>query len=198
MQTISLDQLVRLDRKAVLASETVVRRCTDLTLSTPCAGWDLADLIAHMTVQHHCFARAVRGEATTIDDWRPRPTRHAGRDYVDACAAVLASFAAVADPAAPVTLPEVRDAPVPAQIAVGFHLVDYVVHTWDVAVSIGQRVTFDDDTLQAALAVAKQVPDGANRDAPGSAFAHALPVPPGASVLDEVLLLLGRDPASTP
>jgi uncharacterized protein (TIGR03086 family) len=192
MQTIGLERLVHLDRQAVLASEAVVRRCTDLSLPTPCAGWNLADLIAHMTVQHHGFARAVRGEATTVDDWRPRPTPHAGRDYVDACAAALA------DPAAPVSLPEVRDEPIPAQVAVGFHLVDYVVHTWDVAVSIGQGVTFDDDTLAAAVAVASRVPDGANREAPGGAFAHALPVPAGASVLDEVLLLLGRDPGRTP
>jgi hypothetical protein len=84
---------------------------------------------------------------------------------------------------------------VPAQLAVGFQLVDNVVHAWDVAVSLGRRPEVDDDVVAAALVVARQVPDGDERDRPGAAFAHALPIGVRRSPLDETLLLLGRDPA---
>jgi uncharacterized protein (TIGR03086 family) len=147
-----------------------------------------------MAVQHVGFARAARGEQTGVADWQPRPLADPIADYVEACADVLGSFAALDDPATPVMLPELRDAPVPAQTAVGFHLLDYVVHTWDVAVSVGGDVPIASDVLDAALAIARQVPDGPARAAPGAAFAHALPVPPGSSVLAELLLLVGRDP----
>jgi uncharacterized protein (TIGR03086 family) len=198
VQTIDLDEVVRLDRRTVLASEVVARACTDLTKPTPCADWNLGELLAHMTVQHLGFARAARGEVTAAADWQPRPLADAFGDYVDACAVVLAGFATVTDPAAPVLLPEIRVEPVPAQVAIGFHLLDYVVHTWDLAASLGSRPTFADDVLAVALATARQVPDGEARDRPDAAFAHALPVPPGASPFDEILLLVGRDPAWLP
>jgi uncharacterized protein (TIGR03086 family) len=194
MPTIVLAELVRLDRRAVLTSASLVERCTDLAVGTPCADWDLGALLAHMTVQHHGFARGASGEVTSRGEWTPRPLTNPAEEYVDACAKVIAAFGALTDPATPVLLPEIRGEPVPARLAVGFHLVDYVVHSWDVAVSIGATVAFADDVLDAALAVARQVPEGDARDAPGAAFAHGLPVPAGASQLEEILLLLGRDP----
>ncbi|MCX4393151.1 MULTISPECIES: hypothetical protein [unclassified Streptomyces] len=34
--------------------------------------------------------------------------------------------------------------------AIGFHLVDYVVHGWDVAASLGIRAAYDQDLVRAA------------------------------------------------
>ncbi|WP_415795013.1 maleylpyruvate isomerase N-terminal domain-containing protein, partial [Mycolicibacterium frederiksbergense] len=50
-------------RTAVLHSVAIVEAVTasDLDLPTPCAGWTVADLLAHMTVQHRGFAASVRG-----------------------------------------------------------------------------------------------------------------------------------------
>ena len=50
------------------------------------------------------------------------------------------------------------------------------------------------EVLDAALPVARQVPDGAPRQREGSAFAPGLPVPPGSGSLEEILALLGRSP----
>lgn len=187
-----------MDRQAVLASAVAVGRCDDLAVPTPCAGWSLADLLAHMTAQHIGFARAARGEQTTVADWRPEPLRAPVDRYVAACAEVLGSFAGVGDPAASVILPEIRDEPVRAHVAIGFHLLDYVVHSWDIAVSVGGRVELGEDVLAAALVVARNVPAGAARERPGAAFAPVLPVPAGAPAIDEILLLTGRDPAWQP
>ncbi len=198
MQINEWNALLDLDRRAVQATLEAVRATADLTRPTPCAAWSLADLLAHLTAQQLGFARAAAGERTTVDDWTPVRRGAAVGAYADACAAALDAFAAVPDPAAAVLLPEIRDAPVPARIAVGFHLVDNVVHAWDVAVSTDGEAALDADVVAAALLVARQVPDGAERDKPEAAFAHALPVAQGTPVLEEILLLLGRDPAWSP
>ena len=55
-------------RTAVTASVDVVNAVTldDLDRPTPCAGWNLADLLAHMTVQHYGFAAAARGNGADL------------------------------------------------------------------------------------------------------------------------------------
>lgn len=194
MPTDVLDVPLDLHRRAVQATLAALDGPVDLAAVTPCAGWDLADLLAHMTVQQRGFARAVGGVRTVVADWAPTRSEQAVDDYVSACSELLDAFAAIDDPNAPVWLPEIRDEPVPARLAVGFQLVDNVVHAWDVAVSLGRRPQLDDDVVAAGLVVARQVPDGAARDRPGAAFAHGLPVGAGTSALDETLLLLGRDP----
>ncbi|MFC8731176.1 TIGR03086 family metal-binding protein [Luteimicrobium sp. NPDC057192] len=183
-------------------SVAVVERVapSDLARPTPCAGWTLADLLAHMVVQHDGFAAAARGEVTELADWEPRPV---GDDvvavYRTAAAGVVDAFAAC-DTDAELWLPEVRGGVgIPAQTALGFHLVDYVVHAWDVAASLGAADAFapDDDVLAQALDVSRQVPDGEARTVPGAAFAPAL-AGDGGGALAETLRLLGRDPAWAP
>src|SRR5260370_8047973 len=59
-------------------------------------------------------------------------------------------------------LPEIRDGMTfPAPQAIGFHFLDYVVHGWDVARSIGVPAEFDPELIEQAFAIAKQVPAGA-------------------------------------
>ncbi|MFH8738133.1 MULTISPECIES: TIGR03086 family metal-binding protein [unclassified Streptomyces] len=192
--------LVALDAEAVRTSVDVVARATagDLVRPTPCAGWTLRDLLGHMAAQHYGFAAASRGEAD-IAVWQPRPL---GDDPVGAYRAaaqhVLEAFAVdgVTERAFP--LPEIRDGgPFPGAQAVSFHLVDYVVHSWDVARTLGHTVTFDPELLDAALAVARVVPGGEARLGPGAAFAPAVAAD-GGTRLDEIVATLGRSPAWQP
>lgn len=83
-------------------------------------------------------------------------------------------------------------------MAISFHFVDYVVHAWDVAATLGVTVELADDVLGAALVVARRVPTDPARRGPGFAFAPALEVPEGAGVLEEALRLLGRAPEQWP
>ena len=87
--------------------------------------------------------------------------------------------------------------PLPGRLAIGFHLVDYAVHGWDVARTIGVPYHPAGDVLAATVEIARMVPDGAERLEPGAAFAPALPVAAGTDPLTEILLRLGRDPART-
>lgn len=181
--------IVELDRVAVFASLGVTGRVrkTDLERPTPCAGWSIADLLAHMSVQHRGFAAAARRETA---DWTPVGAADPMADHLRAAADVLEAFGALTEGDS-LLLPEIRPEPVPAEYAVGFHFLDYVVHAWDVAAALGVPVSFDEPVLTAALAIARAVPGGDARTRPDAAFAPAVtPEEPGQ--LAELLALLGR------
>src|SRR6476660_5846006 len=107
-----------------LASEMVATiRPADLGRPTPCAGWDLAALLAHMTGQNHGFADALRG-GTELAAYAPVPGVEAWQ------ASVADLLDAVAHPATDaVLLQEITTAKrFPVPVVIGFHLLDTVVH----------------------------------------------------------------------
>ncbi|HZR50845.1 MAG TPA: TIGR03086 family metal-binding protein [Streptosporangiaceae bacterium] len=188
--------VVRLDAAAVKVSAELVSRITDADLArpTPCAGWTLADLLAHMTSQHRGFAAAAAGDGSDPRHWADKPAAPA--DYVSAAAKVQEAFAGagVLDQEFCV-LPISATMTFPARQAIGFHLVDYVTHGWDVARSLGQPYELPQDVLDVALRVAIAVPDGEARRAPDASFAPRVPGYDGAATLDRIVALLGRRPS---
>lgn len=191
-------------RTAVLSSIDVVAtvRPSDLRLPTPCSAWNLRDLLAHMTAQHRGFAAAARGHGADPAAWNADAlvdavTRDPSGTYAEAAHDVLEAFAADGVDEAPFALPEFGpDAVAPGATAMGFHFVDYVVHGWDVAVTIGTPFTLPDDVLDAVLPIAMDVPDGDFRSAPASPFGRTIEAAAGGT-LDRVLRHLGRAPEWT-
>lgn len=182
--------------RAVRATVPVVAqiRPSDLSLPTPCAEWDLGQLLAHMTAEHRGFAAAAAGHGGDRDVWRPRPLGdNPAEEYAQAAESVIAAFAGPDVPDREFVLAEVAPQPIPGRLAISFHLVDYVVHGWDVARTLGIAYELPPDVLAAALPIAESVPDGDFRREPGAAFAPRLP-DPGEDPLDRILALLGRDP----
>jgi uncharacterized protein (TIGR03086 family) len=192
-------------RIAVLKSIALVDsvRAADLDAPTPCAGWNLAGLLAHMIAQHRGFAMAARGFGDDADVWRADAVMDAisadpGGTYADAARDVLAAFADDAALQASFALPEFGpNATFPGAIAIGFHFIDYVVHGWDVAESLGVAYPLPDDVVDAALPLALAVPDGDFREQPGAPFARAVDAA-GATSLDRILRHLGRSPDWAP
>jgi uncharacterized protein (TIGR03086 family) len=168
----------------------------DLTRATPCAGWTLADLLAHMIVQHRGFAVAATGAQSALPEWEPRPlSTDPVAEYDGAAEEVIAAFAddAVAD--REVWLPELARRPFQATDALTFQLVDDVVHAWDLARALDVPLSVDEDLAEAALAIALRVPADPARRGPGFPFAAGRPAPTDAGALDRTLLALGRSPA---
>jgi uncharacterized protein (TIGR03086 family) len=89
-------------------------------------------------------------------------------------------------------LPELSEqAPFPAPLAVGFHTIDYVIHAWDVARSVGYQLAVPDSVVEAALNLARSLP--APRGA-GAPFLAQIETRPGMALLDQLLAWSGRDP----
>ena len=188
--------VVELDRIAVHEAMRVVELAQDgdWERDSPCAGWTLRRLVAHMTAQHHGFAAAARGAGGEPAYWtEPEDMGEPAKAHRAAATTVLAAFAEPGATEREFTLPEVGGR-FPGRVAIAFHLVDYVVHAWDVATTLGVGLDLPDDVLTAALAVARRVPADPASRGPGFAFDTALEVPPGSGPLEETLRLLGRSP----
>ena len=185
-----------LDAEAVRTSIDVVSGATtaDLAKPTPCRAWTLYGLLAHMATQHYGFAAASHGESDPAV-WK---LRDLGDDpvkaYVASAEHVLDAFAQPGAAEREWPLPEFGPgAPFPGAQAMSFHFIDYVVHSWDVAKSLGTTVTFAPETVQAAQTVAQVVPTGDIRLAPGTPFAADIPWT-GDNPLDQIVAHLGRNP----
>ena len=173
----------------------------DLARPTPCAGWNLADLLTHMTVQHHGFAAAARGHGADLDVWNPATVADAvaadpAAAYSAAANDVLDAFAADGVLDATFALPEFGPgATFPGAMAIGFHFVDYVVHGWDVARTLDSGFALPDEVVAAALPLALAVPDGEIRAVDKAPFGPAVATSGAVSDLDRILAHLGRLPA---
>ncbi|MBW4720712.1 TIGR03086 family metal-binding protein [Saccharothrix obliqua] len=183
--------IIGLHRRAVDAVRPLVAAVTpaDLDRPTPCADWDLRALLAHMIGQDHGFAAAVRADVTAeaFAPRAPSPAAHARSADL-----VVTAFAAAPD--RQVLLPELAGRRFPLPVVIGFHLVDTLVHGWDVAASLGTGIDYPADLVTAALRQAEHIPDGPTRTAPGAPFAPALPTAADAPDWHRTLTLLGRDP----
>jgi uncharacterized protein (TIGR03086 family) len=169
----------------------------DLDRPTPCSGWQLADLLGHMIGQNRGFAAAItRPSDTTLADFAPHPL---GADPLadwDDSVRRLAEAGTVAELARPVLLPEIStERRLQTWLVIGFHLLDTVVHGWDVAAALGRPYRPDAELTEATLGLARLVPNGPERLEAGAAFAPVLPEPDD-DPWHLALTLLGRKPVS--
>lgn len=210
-QTVELDHLdalaarpdvdlVALDAEATRTSAEIARHVTaaDLAKPTPCAAWTLYGLLAHLATQHHGFAAAAADDASPAQ-WQ---LRSLGDDpvatYQEAADRLVQAFAAPDLLSRSFVLAEFSPTHrFPAAQAVSFHFIDYVVHSWDLARTLGVPVEFDAHLLDVAYEVARAVPGGEARLAPGAAFGPAVAWS-AESRLDEIVAMLGRSPDWTP
>ncbi|MEO5900725.1 MAG: TIGR03086 family metal-binding protein [Ilumatobacteraceae bacterium] len=189
-------ELVHVHNDAVAVMSSYVDRVADADLgqSTPCAGWDLRQLLEHMVGQHLGFAAVVRAGAATADAYRPRPFSPA--TWRTSVADMVAAFAG-ADLDAKVVEVELDPVrPLPISVLLRAQILDTVVHTWDVAAALGEAFTPTGAGLDLVVTMTPSIPDDERRDRPHAAFAHARGG--GNTPWELALSALGRDPAWSP
>ncbi|RJL35911.1 TIGR03086 family metal-binding protein [Bailinhaonella thermotolerans] len=184
-----------LDRRALdLTGRLVARvRPARLTSPTPCPDWTLYGLLRHLVAQNAGFAAAAEGSA----DLAPWQRAELGDDpaaaYERSAERVTAAFAAADALERTFAMPELgTGAAFPGRVAIGFHLLDYVVHAWDVAATLDLPWEPDEELTSAALRVAERIPDETR--SPGSFFGPRAPLPADASPRRRLLALAGRTP----
>ncbi len=168
-----------------------------LLLPTPCGPWNVGELLRHLISQNKRFAAAAAGldpDAACPYDSGELGDDPAG-DFRASADEVTAAFAVSDIGERQVVLPELRG-PFPAPVAIGFHVIDFVVHAWDVARSLGRPLDPPAELVEVALRLAAQIPDAAR--GPGAPFGPAAAVQPDAPSYQRVLGLTGRDPAWIP
>lgn len=170
-----------------------------LDRATPCAGWTLRRLLAHVIGQNHGFAQAALGHGADLAVWADREVgEDPAGDFAASADALSAAFARAVQHGESLQLPEIRVGhPFPVEQAIGFQLVDTLIHAWDVAAAVGAPLTCPDDLAELLLRISRQVPATPESRRPGRAFAPVVDTT-AASAFEQALALLGRDPAWTP
>jgi uncharacterized protein (TIGR03086 family) len=156
-----------------------------LERATPCAGWTLGALLAHMEDALDAFTEAAGG-AVEVDG----PSRPAGQVTViqqKACALLGAwSRPAPGDVV-------IRDGPggldLGSPLLVATAALEVTVHGWDVGQGTGRGAPIPDELARELLAVAHRVVGPADR---GVRFGPAGVTDPGASYAVRLLAFLGR------
>jgi uncharacterized protein (TIGR03086 family) len=181
-----------LDRQAMKVVGEVVAhvRPGQLARPTPCADWTLHGLLRHMISENAAFALATTaGTDPSEVDWNagrigPDPVA----DYERAAEAHLDAF--VPDAVLDRKMRIGAFGVVSGATAIAMHLVDTVVHGWDVAKTIGVPYSPDERLAGTALQIMRRFP----ADRPTIAFDVQVEPPAGASELDKLVAYVGRRP----
>lgn len=175
------------------------RVVTDLPLdgqwerATPCEGWNVRDLLNHLTSEHLWAPHLLRGE--TLEQVGSRYDGDVlGEDPIGAwrraiTSSVMAWGQVDEDGAVHTSMGEIPLSEYASQM-----LVDLTVHAWDLARAVGVRPHLVADAVEECLAY-EQPRVGAG-EVPGI---FAAPVPTQSeSRVDQLVALLGRDPGWAP
>ncbi len=160
--------------------------------ATACGTWTVADLVSHVIGATHMYIALLDG-ASAQEAVPLASVSFAADDAV-------AEFADAADAletrlAAPnvLTRGDVRHpaGDVSGDGLLGYAMVEWVVHGWDLARAIGVDDSIDPDL---ALVLYDEIRPVAGRLSALGAFAPAIPMSPDTAVAERLLRLLGRCP----
>lgn len=190
--TVSLGEAVELLDRALAYTRVVLAHVTDddLDLPTPCSGWSLSSLLAHMDDSLDAFLEAASG-VVLVELATPDATQ-VGRLREKACTLLGAwSLAAPTEVA-------VGDLGLASSLLVRTAALEITVHGWDVSRAIGHTGPIPLALAHSLLRVAETVVDTTDR---GVRFGPPRPTAETARYdqydqYDEHLLgFLGRDPS---
>lgn len=178
-------------QRALAGTRAVVAGVGDdqWSLPTPCAGWDVHDLVNHV-VSGNWWAAELAG-GSTIEEVGDRLdgdliATGAVEAYDRSAEAAHAAFAAPGALEAPCA---VSYGPVPGEVYLGHRFIDVFIHGWDLAKATGQPTDLDAELVEACRAVVEPQADLLTAS---GAFAARLTAPEGATSQEALLALLGR------
>ena len=157
----------------------------NLERPTPCAGWTLERLLAHMEDALDAFTEAAAGRVEVA----PVPVTATRVDALREKACVLLGAWAAAPPRPEAVA--VGDLDLEAPLLVATAALEITVHGWDVGQATGRCSRIPADLAGGLLTVAEQVIDPTAR---GPEFAGPLPAPAGSAPDVRLLAWTGRAP----
>ncbi len=186
-------------KRAMQAADRVIRGITpdQYDALTPCAEWNVRQLVNHLVFGNWMFARAASGERVAAegnddddDDELPDMVGDdpamAFRDSADA------AVAAWRRPGAVEQVCHLPFADLPGAAAMRIHFKDVVTHTWDLARATGQDEDIAPDLASEALEIARAVVNDELREL--GAFGPAVDVGDDAPLHHQLVGFLGRTP----
>lgn len=183
-----MTDLLALHERAAAETERLVQgiKADQLYDPTGCQAWDVQSLTGHLVAGNRIFAGVASGRS--LDGVGEAVASDADAEtYAETAAATRAAWA---EPGALDREVQLGFGPVPGRTVLTMHLIETIVHGWDLARATGQLPSYDDEAVAAADGFARKMmpPD---RPA-GGAFGPATEAPEGASAVDRLAAFTGR------
>jgi uncharacterized protein (TIGR03086 family) len=148
-------------------------------LPTPCTEMDVARILDHLAGWAGSFAARLTGRSVTGDPNDYRVTGNPVTEFHQAAQTIVGAY---------------REGGEQSQkLPVGFLLMEFLVHGWDLATATGQSVSFEPAAADLALATGRQMLKPEYRG-PGKTFGFEVEVSDDAGPVDRLVAFLGRDP----
>jgi len=167
----------------------------DMDKPTPCASWNVRQLVNHLIGANYFFVAMLGGEGPGGGsvDFAAGDYRSA---FDDASAASLAGFSEPGAFEKTINLPW---GALPGSAFFGLATTDIFQHSWDLAKATGQSTNLDSELAaqllegaKAAVSDAFRGPDGGPNQDQGPPFGPEQAAPPGACSADQLAAFLGR------
>jgi uncharacterized protein (TIGR03086 family) len=182
-------------RRACASTERFVDRVApaDYGRATPCAEWDVHDLLNHLVGTLELGRALLDGTPPAVE---VAPGQLPGADLVgdDPAKAYRLGVESLLEAAGGDALDRVHPTPLgdmPGAMLGGFTTLDILVHGWDLATAIGQPAALDPELAESVLGFAREVFAGMPRE---PRIGPEVPVPAGAPATDRLVAFLGRTP----
>jgi uncharacterized protein (TIGR03086 family) len=155
---------------AVLGCDVETITTTELHLPTPCAGWNVKDLIDHMNTEHQAILEPLLGPSA--------PEADSCAAFATATGRWIGAFG-LRDASPPTIWVPKFGVALPADAVLHVHFMDMIVHRWDLSQARATPFTVSDDWLDIALAFASSISaDSPLRDPRSPSYAPPLPTTP--------------------
>lgn len=153
---------------------------------TPCAEWNVRQLLTHTVGVVANIGHGVKGEETR--DIMSFPLAAApGPQFNEIAADTLAAWKARGLDGET----NIGAGPMPASAAIGINLLDTLTHAWDIARATGQPEELPEPATTMVLGICKGFITDELRQFAG--FAAAIEPPAGASTTQQLVAFLGRE-----
>lgn len=158
---------------------------------TPCAGWDVRQLVGHVASENAWVPPLVHG-ATIAEVGSDLDGDLLGSDPVEAWERLAAAaLVAAHEDGVPERTVHVSFGDISGREYLSQVTVDHIVHGWDLAAAIGDSRPLDPDLVSFAWGYLEPRCEAWRA---AGAFGPAVEVPDGAGTLDRLLGLTGRRP----
>lgn len=146
---------------------------------TPCPDLDVARIVDHLVGWARSFATRLTGGS---DEGSPNDYR-AGDDpateFHQAAGTIIGAYREGGDQS--------------QKLPVGFLIMEFLVHGWDLATATGRPVSFEPAAADLGLATGRQMLQPEYRG-PGKSFGYEVEVSGTAGPVDRLVAFMGRDP----
>lgn len=160
----------------------------DWGATTPCDGWDVRSLVAHVVLGEamvvELFSGGAVAEAPEVDTSVLGPNPMATWRGTAVAALEAASVGSVLD-----SVHAHPSGDFPGTVILGFRVTENLVHGWDIATACGRQIDLPDSLAERCLDFWRPV---AGTGAMAGHFADPVMPPEGASAGARLLALLGR------